>query len=114
MATMTAERPVTITKSKSPGNPDFWVKVGESFDIKLTENPTTGYIWALTRLPENFYLLSDRYVPDQPQLIGSGGTHFFTFVAVKPKIDGLFDFYMLRPWEPMAPTEASETLVKVS
>ena len=113
MSTLVAEKPTTITKSKAPGNPDIWVKVGESFDIKLAGNPTTGYIWALTRLPENFYLLSENYVPDQPILIGSGGTYHFTFVAMKPKIPGDFLFYMLRPWEPFAPIEASEWNVMV-
>lgn len=111
--TMVAERPTTITKTKAPGNPDFWVKVGESFDIKLVENPTTGYTWALTHLPKNFYLLSERYVPDQPILMGSGGTHYFTFVAMKPKIEGHFNFFLLRPWEPFAPVQASDWDVKV-
>lgn len=113
MATMTAERPTTIKKSKAPGNPDFWVNVGESFDIKLAENPTTGYRWALTRLPESFYLLSDYYVPDQPMKAGSGGNHYFTFVAVKPKTEGTFDFYMLRSWEPFNPIENSEWDIRV-
>lgn len=113
MATMTTERPTTIKNSKAPGNPDFWVNVGESFDIKLAENPTTGYRWALTRLPENFYLLSDYYVPNQPMMAGSGGNHYFTFVAVKPKTEGTFDFYMLRSWEPFNPIENSEWDIRV-
>lgn len=114
MATMIAEKPTTITKSKAPGNPDFRVNSGESFEIKLKGNPTTGYLWALARLPEHFYLLSESYVPDQPMLMGSGGTYHFTFLAMKPKTEGDFLFYMLRPWEPFAPVEASDWLVKVN
>ena len=113
MATMIAEKPTTITKTKAPGNPDLSVKVGESFDLKLRGNPTTGYLWALTRLPENFYLLSENYVPDQPIMIGSGGTYHFTFVAMKAGM-GNFAFYMLRPWEPFAPIEESDWAVKVN
>jgi predicted secreted protein len=114
MSTMTAERPTTVTKTKAPGNPDFWVKAGESFEIKLTGNPTTGYLWALGRLPENFFLLNENYVPDQPIKVGSGGVYHFTFVAMKPKIEGNFVFYMLRPWEPFAPIEESDWLVNVN
>lgn len=115
MATvMTAERPTTITKTKPPGNPDLWVKMGESFEIKLAGNPSTGYLWALARLPESFFLLNESYVPDQPIKVGSGGTYHFTFVAMKPKIEGDFLFFMLRPWEPFAPIEASDWLVKVN
>lgn len=107
MATMVAEKPTTITATKPPGNPDMWVNVGESFEIKLAENPTTGYIWALTHLPKDFYLLSDNYQPDLPIRPGSGGTRHFQFVAVKPKTQGEFAFYRLRAWEPFAPVEES-------
>jgi inhibitor of cysteine peptidase len=113
MSTLITEKPTTVTTTKGPGNPDFWVNAGESFEIKLTENPTTGYIWALAQLPESFYLLSDSYQPDQPIKIGSGGTHRFYFVAMKPKIEGNFIFYQLRPWEPFAPIAESIWCVKV-
>jgi predicted secreted protein len=116
MATMIAEKPATITKTKPPGNPDFWVKVGQSFEIKLIENPTTGYNWALAQLPENFYLLSELYVPDPNKLgmVGSGGTRHFYFVAMKPTTEmGNFIFYLLRPWEPMTPIEESDWSVGV-
>ena len=113
MSTLTIEKPSTITTSKAPGNPDFWVNVGESFEIKLVENPTTGYIWALAHLPKNFYLLSDYYEPDQPIRPGSGGTHHFYFVAMKPHTEGNFLFYQLRPWEPFAPVAESNWCVKV-
>lgn len=113
MSTLIAEKPTTITTAKAPGNPDFWVNVGESFEIKLTENPTTGYVWALVNLPENFYLLSDSYQPDQPVRPGSGGTRHFYFVAMKPKIQGDFAFYQLKPWEPFAPIAESMWHVNV-
>ena len=115
MSMMTAEKPTTITKTKPPGNPDFWVKVGESFQIKLTENPSTGYLWALARLPESFYLLSDSFMaPDKPGMVGVPGTHVYNFVAMKPKIQGDFVFYLLRPSEPLVPTEESDWCVRVN
>lgn len=111
MATLVTDKPMTATKPIT--NPELSVKVGESFEIKLAENPTTGYTWALARLPENFYLLSDSYVPDQPILAGSGGTHHFNFVAMKPHM-GNFVFYLLRPWEPFTPTQESDWRVKAN
>ena len=113
MSTLIAETPSTTVATKPPGNPDFWVNAGESFEIKLIENPTTGYAWALAHLPKDFYLLSDYYQADQPIRSGSGGMHHFIFVAMKPKTEGYFTFFELRPWEPFTPIAESQWCVRV-
>ena len=111
MTTTIAEKPTTMA-----GAIPMTVKAGESFEIKLNENPTTGYSWALAQLPENFYLLNELYMPEphKPGMVGTGGVRLFNFVAVKPKIEGDLLFYLLRPWEPLSPTEKKDYHVKVS
>jgi inhibitor of cysteine peptidase len=113
MATVTTEQPSTVTVAKEHVHPPIQVEAGKSFEIQLKENPTTGYSWALAQLPEHFYLLSDYYRPDQPVKPGSGGTHLFYFVAMKPKTEGNLIFLQLRPWEPAEPIAKEIFPVKV-
>lgn len=60
--------------------------VGKTFTVELPENPTTGYTWfwqvsddVHKRLVE---LIRKEYVPQQPGMVGSGGTAKFTFKAM--------------------------------
>lgn len=75
-------------------------KVGEEFQIVLPSNPTTGFQWSLgKKLNENkINLVSSDYIPDKPQLAGSGGNEVWVFKAVKSgKTKILFEYS--RPWE---------------
>lgn len=113
MSTLVAEKPPTVTVAKDHVNPPILVNVGESFEIQIKGNPTTGYIWALAQLPEHFYLLSELYQPDQPIMVGSGGGYHFSFVAMKPKAEGNLVFLQLRPWIPGEPVAKEIYPVKV-
>jgi predicted secreted protein len=113
MSTLITEKPATLTTTKAPGNPDLWVYLGKPFDIKLDEDPSNGYIWALAHLPENFYLLADSYEPHQPIEIGKGGIRQFTFVAMKLKTEGNIIFYDLSPADPFTPLAESTWCVRV-
>lgn len=105
---------VTTVTEKPTTKQEITAKVGQSFEIKLEENAgSTGYMWALTKLPENFYLLSDSFVPGEP-MPGAPGIHHFNFVAMKPAKDAVISFYLLRSWEPSTPAEKSDWLVKAS
>lgn len=75
-------------------------KVGEEFQIVLTSNPTTGFRWTLEkRLDKNkINLVSSDYIPDKPQLVGSGGNEVWVFKAVKSGKAKIF-FEYSRPWE---------------
>lgn len=78
--------------------PDIIANVGETFQVLIRGNETTGFIWALTDLPACVYLLDAEYIPDHPITPGSGGTKVFTFGAVAPCRDVL-EFALIRPWE---------------
>jgi inhibitor of cysteine peptidase len=88
------------------------VKNGDTFTVKLDENPTTGYSWDMT-VGNGLLIVSDRYVPDTAHMLGSGGYHEWTIKAVsngKYKVSGIYK----RPWEQATGNERHYTLtVKV-
>lgn len=47
---------------------------GDTFRIKLNENPTTGYQWTL-ETTRGLEIMSDNYLPPTSRLIGAGGIH---------------------------------------
>ena len=57
---------------------------GETFDIVLSANPTTGYRWNLIgELDANVVeLVGQDYISQQPVLVGSGGVDVWTFRAI--------------------------------
>ena len=58
------------------------VKNGDTFLIRLNENPTTGYRWAIESSGEPLLeIKSDEFTCSPPRLCGSGGMHNWTFVA---------------------------------
>jgi inhibitor of cysteine peptidase len=60
------------------------VNAGETFWVRLPENPTTGYAWDLM-LSDGLTRMSDKYEPaDRSGLkVGVGGTHSYEIKAVK-------------------------------
>lgn len=61
--------------------PPMKVSVGQVFQINVPSNPTTGYTNTLSTLPSCVCLVNTQYVPSHPQLMGSGGTQVYSFVA---------------------------------
>jgi inhibitor of cysteine peptidase len=75
------------------------VSSGDTFTIKLYENPSTGYSWNLT-LSNGLQLVSDQYVADEvpADIVGSGGNHVWIVKAVTPGSYVISGTYK-RPWE---------------
>jgi inhibitor of cysteine peptidase len=61
------------------------VKLGDTVEVSLPENPTTGYRWVLVPDPNlTASLVSAVFVPNQgvpPANVGVGGTRTWTFTA---------------------------------
>lgn len=74
----------------------FLLLVGDTVNLTLSENPSTGYRWVLT-LPEGVDLIRDEYTATQNQ-VGSGGLHLWEFRVTKPGIVAISGIYR-RPWE---------------
>jgi inhibitor of cysteine peptidase len=76
---------------------------GETFYLKLKENPTTGYSWKLN-LSQGLKNISGEYYPaEQPEgvehpLVGAGGVHLWEIKAVAKGSQQVTGVYK-RPWE---------------
>jgi len=62
------------------------VPPGETFDIVLPSNSSTGYRWdILPELDVNLLeLIGQNYIAEQPVMPGSGGVEVWTFRAINP------------------------------
>lgn len=74
--------------------------LGGEFNLRLAENPSTGYMWNIT-LSRGLELIRDEFIPSNPsvQIAGSGGVHSFYVKAVNPGAQTLHGEY-LRSWVP--------------
>ncbi|MFZ0492309.1 MAG: protease inhibitor I42 family protein [Acidimicrobiia bacterium] len=84
--------------------------VGDTLEIQLDGNPTTGYGWE-TISDESGVLIvnSDPTYTTNGDLIGSGGTYLFSFTA--DKVGGTdVNLVYRRPWETEVAPIASFTL----
>lgn len=76
------------------------VALGESFRIELPANATTGYEWKLKDFDGNLLRVTasgyDR--PDNPKLVGAGGTAWWEVRALQTGKTAVRLLYY-RPWE---------------
>ncbi|WP_158599192.1 protease inhibitor I42 family protein [Methanohalophilus sp. RSK] len=71
---------------------------GDSFSIRLEENPSTGYQWNLTT-SDGIKIVEDEFEPPANEdVVGAAGFHIWTFRIMengKQQIDAIYK----RPWE---------------
>jgi inhibitor of cysteine peptidase len=74
--------------------------LNQEFDIRLAENPTTGYSWNLS-LSEGLLLIHDEYIPSSgpEQRPGAGGIRSFSLKAEEQGGHAVHGEYR-RPWVP--------------
>jgi predicted secreted protein len=79
----TAETPNPLPEPSDPTQL-ITVNAGETFEIVVPSNSSTGYRWNLTEaLDENVIQLVDQnYIAEQPIIPGSGGVEVWTFRAI--------------------------------
>ncbi len=88
----------TITLTQADKGKSITVHVGDEVIINLTENPTTGYRWAIDKTDDTILTSqSSTFSPTPSGAIGSGGTRTFTFTAKHPGTAHL-QLKLLRPW----------------
>jgi Predicted secreted protein len=95
--------------------PPISAKVGETFEISIPSNPSTGYNCLLSEMPHCVYFVESKYVPDEPTMPGKGGTSKFKFVAVK-KGEGKINFHSVKfshPLDILEPTPMQKRFVIV-
>jgi len=74
--------------------------LGDEFDLRLVENPTTGYTWNSTFSGE-LELIRDEFISSDPaeKIVGSGGVHSFSIKAINSGALTLHGEYR-RDWVP--------------
>jgi predicted secreted protein len=85
------------------------VKAGQSFDIVLPANASTGYSWQITGTPDASLVQSmgQNYIAEQPVIPGSGGVDVWTFDALAPgETEIQFGYF-----PPGNTTQAEETVI---
>jgi len=81
------------------------INVGEIDRISFASNAgSTGYLWVLTELPNNLYMLDIEDVAPQHPVPGKAGTRVFTILGARPG-RGRLSFTLVRPWEPDHPIQ---------
>ena len=89
----------TITLTQADKGKSITVHPGDEIVIRLPENPTTGYRWAIDQADENILVdQTPAFSPTPGGAIGSGGTRTFTFTAKQPGAVHL-QLKLLRAWQ---------------
>ncbi len=87
-------------------------RVGDTFLLKLQENPSTGYTWTLSVSP-GLVVTSDRHSPSILRRIGTPGTHEWQIRVVQSGDQTISAVYS-RPWAPDEPGRQFTLRVTVS
>lgn len=74
------------------------VSDGETFEVRLPENASTGYQWVVVGLADEVELLGDDTVASEPLVPGAQGLHCFRFIA-RGTPRGRVALELRRSWE---------------
>ena len=75
--------------------------VGETFELSLAENPTTGYRWQVDPAPPPVLGVFSEKFESSGGALGAGGRRHWTFHAQGPG-DGTLNLVYRRSWETTA------------
>ena len=96
-------------------NADYEISIDETFQVELVSNPTTGYTWKWAN--EQFTNIVDTinwtYVPDAPELIGSGGKEVWEFRGIQTGIDTIKLEYC-QSWDASSTIESIHLVINVN
>ncbi len=87
---------------------------GDSFQIELTSNPTTGYSWKWVNRKSVSIVdtIGYKYLPDSLGLVGSGGKEIWLFKGIKIGVDSLC-FEYNRVWEANSTVNTKTIYVRI-
>ena len=99
----------TITDADKGGT--VHLKAGETLELRLNSNPTTGFMWYLKKESTRLLKLtgqSETKPPEpgagQPTMVGQPIVQVFDFLARQPG-DGVLLLHYVRSWEAPSPDE---------
>lgn len=86
---------------------EYTAVVGQTFVVSLAGNPSTGYVWHVSK-PEDEEVLTQTdagYISDSKQIIpGQGGRNYWKFTALQAGTTEISMVYA-RPWESVQPAQ---------
>lgn len=102
--------PVASFYSEVDSGSSISAEVGDAFEIRLEENPTTGYEWELT-VSDGLEIIEDEFsqTSEEEELVGSGGIHIWT-IGVNEAGEQTIDAIYKRPWEDVTGEEETFTM----
>jgi inhibitor of cysteine peptidase len=87
------------------------LKAGDTLELRLSSNPTTGFMWYLKKESTRLLKLtgqSETKPPEpaagQPVMVGQPIVQVFEFLAKQPG-DGVLLLHYVRSWDPPSPDE---------
>jgi predicted secreted protein len=87
---------------------------GDAFQVRLSENPTTGYRWQLVDWDRSILdVTRDEFQPPGTSRHGAGGEHLWEFVA-RASGQSLLQLAYRRPWEAATPSRSFSLRVSVT
>ena len=104
------------TYADADSGAEIRVETGDSFQVSLESNRTTGFEWVLSGFEELDGVLSlesEEFVEPDSDLVGSPGIQIFTFEAAEDGA-GVLRFEYVRPFDdPPVPDRIVEFIVRV-
>ena len=88
---------MTITVTQSQDGQTVAARSGDLLELKLRENPTTGFRWQVHELNNSIVLENAQFISGS-SAVGDAGMRVFTFRAVSPGSTPL-QMKLLREWE---------------
>ena len=111
-----AEGPLKL--GEQDNGKSFTVKVGDTIQVVLPGNPTTGYSWTAALSDENASVLEQvgepayQQDPAEGEIVGAGGTFTFTFNAADAG-EATMKLVYERGWEDAGPLQTFEVHITV-
>ena len=92
-----------VSDKKDDGVEYMTIKVGETFDIRVPSNPTTGHQWKVLFDNARLNLVESEYIEaEDKELVGASGEEVFSFEALK-RGDTKVSLEYIRAFEPGTP-----------
>lgn len=108
--------PLRLTEADN--GKSFTVKPGDTIEVVIAGNPTTGYDWTAVQGDASAALLEQVGDPvyaaesSDENLVGGGGTYTFTFKALKSG-EASLDLAYARDWEDVDPIQTFSVTVTI-
>jgi predicted secreted protein len=108
----------TLKLGQNDDGKTYTVKVGDTIQVVIPGNPTTGYSWTTAMADKDAALLQQvgdpQYAADSTDssLAGSGGVYTLTFKAVA-KGQALLKLAYARPWESVQPIQTFTAILTI-